>query len=146
MQVTKGNIAAEIVTITPEELQAVEQDLVNYQITVLERGNSILFLRKIERGGADKSFGIHVAQLAGLPKPVVMRAREILARIEANQTTQRRIGSDILGTELPPKQVNMFDAPAMDLVEEIRNLDVMSMTPIDALNTLFLLKEKALKL
>ena len=125
------------------ELEGNVEGVVNYQITVLERGNSILFLRKIERGGADKSFGIHVAQLAGLPKPVVMRAREILARIEANQTTQRRIGSDILGTELPPKQVNMFDAPAMDLVEEIRNLDVMSMTPIDALNTLFLLKEKA---
>jgi len=117
--------------------------VVNYQISVLEKGNSIVFLRKIERGGADKSFGIHVAQLAGLPKPVVMRAREILARIEANQTTQHRIGSDILGTEIAPKQVSMFDAPAMDLIEEISNIDVMSMTPIDALNTLFLLKEKA---
>lgn len=125
------------------ELEGNVEGVVNYQITVLERGNSILFLRKIERGGADKSFGIHVAQLAGLPKPVVMRAREILARIEANQTTQHRIGSDILGTEMAPKQVTLFDAPAMDLIEEISNIDVMSMTPIDALNTLFLLKEKA---
>ena len=125
------------------ELEGNLEGVVNYQITVLERGNSILFLRKIERGGADKSFGIHVAQLAGLPRPVVMRAREVLARIEANQTTQHRIGSNILGTEIAPKQVNMFDAPAMDLMEEIRDLDVMSMTPIDALNMLFLLKEKA---
>jgi DNA mismatch repair protein MutS len=125
------------------ELEGNVEGVVNYQISVLEKGNSIVFLRKIERGGADKSFGIHVAQLAGLPKPVVMRAREILARIEANQTTQHRIGSDILGTEIAPKQVSLFDAPAMDLIEEISNIDVMSMTPIDALNTLFLLKEKA---
>ena len=72
-----------------------------------------------------------------------MRAREILARIEANQTTQHKIGSDILGNESAPKQVNLFESPAMDLIEEIRNIDVMSMTPIDALNMLFLLKEKA---
>jgi len=80
-----------------------------------------------------------------LPRPVIMRAHEILARIEANDVNQVSIGQNILGSdeEKKPKQVNLFEAPAMDLVEEIRALDVMSMTPIDAMNTLFALKEKA---
>ena len=125
------------------ELEGNVQGVVNYRISVLERGDSILFLRKIERGGTDKSFGIHVAQLAGLPRPVVQRAREVLARIEANNTTQHKIGSDILGTNAQPKQVSMFDAPAMDFVEEVSQLDVLSMTPMDALNLLFVLKERA---
>lgn len=76
-----------------------------------------------------------------------MRAHEILARIEANDLSQTSIGQNILGTEQDkaPKQVNLFEAPAMDLVEEIKALDVMAMTPIDALNTLFALREKARK-
>lgn len=107
---------------------------------------NIVFLRKIERGGADKSFGIHVAHLAGMPRPVIMRAHEILARLETNDVNQISIGQNILGdAEKKNKQVNMFEAPAMDLVEEIRALDVMSMTPIEALNILFTLKEKARK-
>ena len=75
-----------------------------------------------------------------------MRAHEILARLETNDVSQSTIGQNILGEEeKKPKQVNLFEAPAMDLVEEIRALDVMSMTPIEALNTLFTLKEKARK-
>ena len=127
------------------ELEGHLEGAVNYRIAVKERGEDILFLRKIERGGADRSFGIHVAHLAGLPRAVVMRAHEILARIEANDVTQHRIGSDILGEirDTSPKQVNIFETPAMKLLEEIKELDVMGMTPIDALNTLFTLKEKA---
>ena len=113
---------------------------------IAKHGEDIIFLRKIERGGADKSFGIHVAHLAGMPRPVIMRAHEILARLETNDVSQSTIGQNILGEEeKKPKQVNLFEAPAMDLVEEIRALDVMSMTPIEALNTLFTLKEKARK-
>ena len=75
-----------------------------------------------------------------------MRAHEILARLETNDVSQSTIGQSILGEdEKKPKQVNLFEAPAMDLVEEIRALDVMSMTPIEALNVLFTLKEKARK-
>jgi len=68
-----------------------------------------------------------------------------LARVEANDVNQVTIGQNILGTdqEKAPKQVNLFESPAMDLVEELRTLDVMAMTPIDALNTLFALREKA---
>lgn len=127
------------------ELEGRLNGVVNYRISVKEHGENVIFLRKIERGGADKSFGIHVAHLAGLPRPVIMRAHEVLARVEANDMNQVTIGQNILGTdqEKAPKQVNLFEAPAMDLVEEIRALDVMAMTPIDALNTLFALREKA---
>ena len=127
------------------ELEGRMPGVVNYRISVKEHGEDVIFLRKIERGGADKSFGIHVAHLAGLPRPVIMRAHEILARLEANDVNQVSIAQNILGSdaEKKPKQVNLFEAPAMDLVEEIRALDVMSMTPIEALNTLFALREKA---
>ena len=127
------------------ELEGRLAGVVNYRISVKEHGEDVIFLRKIERGGADKSFGIHVAHLAGLPRPVIMRAHEILARLETNDVNQTSIGQNILGDDLDkkPKQVNLFEAPAMDLVEEIRALDVMAMTPIEALNTLFTLREKA---
>ena len=127
------------------ELEGRLPGVVNYRISVKEHGEDVIFLRKIERGGADKSFGIHVAHLAGLPRPVIMRANQILARLETNDVNQSSIGSSILGDESDraPKQVNLFESPAMDLVEELRDLDVMAMTPIDALNTLFRLQEKA---
>ena len=127
------------------ELEGRLSGVVNYRISVKEHGEDVIFLRKIERGGADKSFGIHVAHLAGIPRPVIMRAHEILARLETNDVNQQSIGQNILDDDShkKPKQVNLFEAPAMDLVEELRALDVMSMTPIEALNTLFSLREKA---
>ena len=127
------------------ELEGRLPGVVNYRISVKEHGEDVIFLRKIERGGADKSFGIHVAHLAGLPRPVIMRANQILARLETNDVNQASIGSSILGdeSERAPQQVNLFESPAMDLVEELRDIDVMAMTPIDALNTLFRLQEKA---
>ena len=130
------------------ELEGRLGGVVNYRISVKEHGEDVIFLRKIERGGADKSFGIHVAHLAGLPRPVIMRAHEILARIEANDVNQSSIGQNILQSDADraPQQVGLFESPAMDLIEELRALDVMAMTPIDALNTLFSLKEKARKI
>ncbi len=129
------------------ELEGRLPGVVNYRISVKEHGEEVIFLRKIERGGADKSFGIHVAQLAGVPRPVIMRANQILARLETNEVNQSSIGSSILGddSQRAPQQVNLFESPAMDLVEELRSMDVLSMTPIDALNTLFRLQEKARK-
>ncbi len=125
------------------ELEGRLEGVVNYRISVLEHGEDVIFLRKIERGGADKSFGIHVAHLAGVPRDVVLRAHEILARLEANDLSS--LGKNILddGGDRAPQQVNLFETPAMALVEELRSLDVMAMTPIDAMNTLFTLKEKA---
>jgi len=147
--VDQGKIGAKTLFATHyhelSELEGRLSGVVNYRISVKEHGENVIFLRKIERGGADKSFGIHVAHLAGIPRPVIMRAHEVLARLEANNVNQTSIGQNILGNDVDkkPKQVNLFEAPAMDLVEEIRALDVMAMTPIDALNTLFALREKA---
>ena len=128
------------------ELEGNLPGVVNYRISVKEHGENVIFLRKIERGGADKSFGIHVAHLAGLPTPVIKRANQILARIEANNVNQSSIGQNIIGgseEERSPQQINLFESPAMDIVEDLRKMDVMAMTPIDAMNTLFMLQERA---
>ena len=127
------------------ELEGKLPGVVNYRISAKEHGEDVIFLRKIERGGADKSFGIHVAHLAGLPRPVLMRAHEILARLEAADVNATSLGQNILddGQDKKPQQVNLFETDAMLLVEELRGMDVMSMTPIEAMNVLFQLKEKA---
>jgi len=78
------------------ELEGVLEGVTNYQISVKEHGEEVIFLRKIVRGGADKSFGVYVARLAGVPHAVVARAQEIEARLEANNITQNTIGQNIL--------------------------------------------------
>lgn len=117
---------------------------VNFRIAVKEHGEDIIFLRRIERGGADKSFGIHVARLAGIPQPVVARAQEILARLEAADVNAS-IGANIIGENRTVKreQLGFEDFGKTSLIEELRALDVNGMTPMDALNALFLLREKA---
>ena len=120
----------------------------NFCVSVKEHGEEVIFLRKIVPGGADKSFGVYVASLAGVPRPVVARAQEIQARLEVNNVNQNSIGQNILGAGHKKKneQVGLLEYSKTEFIEEIRALDVMAMTPIDALNKLFLLKEKAMKL
>ena len=121
----------------------------NYRSTVKEHGESVIFLRRIERGGADKSYGIHVARLAGVPEKVVRRAQEIQARLEVSDVGGNNIGRSILGeTDEKPKdmQMDLFAYKQTELVEELKQLDVMAMTPMDALNQLFMLREKARQL
>ena len=127
------------------ELEGRLPGVVNYRVSVKEHGEDVIFLRKIERGGADKSFGIHVAHLAGLPRPVVVRAHEILSRLEAADVNQASIGQNILEEhpDKAPAQINLFESPAMDLVEELKNIDVMAITPMDAMNMIFNLRERA---
>ena len=127
------------------ELEGRLEGVVNFRIAVKEHGEDIIFLRRIERGGADKSFGIHVARLAGVPHPVVARAQEILARLEIANVSQASISANILedNRKEQTQQVGLADFGALDLVEEVRALDVNSMTPMDALNALFRLREKA---
>ena len=107
-----------------------------------------IFLRKIQKGGADKSFGVYVARLAGVPKPVIARAQEIEARLEVNNINQNSIGQNILsaGKKTARQQMDLLGYSQTEFIEEVRALDVLSMTPMDALNRLFLLKEKAMKL
>ncbi|MDO4547052.1 MAG: DNA mismatch repair protein MutS [Clostridia bacterium] len=127
------------------ELEGRLPGVVNYRITAKEQGNDVIFLRKIVPGGADRSFGVAVASLAGLPKALVNRARQIMARLEANSQAGASIGKSILDNRKNAgnKQVSLLEAKPMEIVVELQNLDVMSITPIDALNLLIRLKEKA---
>ncbi|MBR5111198.1 MAG: DNA mismatch repair protein MutS [Clostridia bacterium] len=130
------------------ELEGHLDGVSNFCVSVKEHGEEVIFLRKIIPGGADKSFGIYVAHLAGVPRPVVARAQEIMARLEVNNVNQNTIGQNILGAGHKKKneQVDLMEYPKTEFIEEVRKIDVMAMTPIDALNQLFLLKEKAMKL
>lgn len=119
----------------------------NYCISVMEHGEDVIFLRKIMPGGADKSYGVHVARLAGVPAPVVARAHEIQARLEVSDINQETISSNILEKrKKQAKQTDLFHLEQDELVEELQNLDVLSVTPMDALNILFRLREKARRL
>lgn len=130
------------------ELEGHLDGVVNSCIAVKEHGEEVIFLRKIVPGGADKSFGVYVARLAGVPRPVVARAQEIEARLEVNNINQNSIGQNILaaGKKKQKQQMDLIGFSQTEFIEEVRALDVLAMTPMDALNKLFLLKEKALKL
>ena len=128
------------------ELEGHLEGIKNYCISVKEHGEDVIFLRKITRGGADKSFGVHVARLAGIPHPVIVRAHEIQARLEVSDINQNTIGQNILGEENKPRkneQVDLFEYRKTEILQELQELDVMALTPIDAMNRLFLLREKA---
>ncbi len=127
------------------ELEGSLPGVINCCVSVQELGEEVVFLRKIVRGGADKSFGTYVARLAGVPRAVVARAMEIQARLEANNFNQNAIGKGILekGRAGRKQQLALFDTGKTELVEELAALDVLSMSPMDALNRLFLLREKA---
>ncbi len=130
------------------ELEGRVEGVENYCISVREHGEDVIFLRKIVRGGADKSFGIHVARLAGIPHPVLVRAHEIQARLEVSNINQKGIGQNILedGPVRENEQVNLFDFAKTEIINELQSIDVMALTPMDAINKLFLLREKARKL
>lgn len=127
------------------ELEGSLEGIVNYRITAVERGSEVIFLRKIARGGADHSYGVAVAALAGLPDSLVKRARQIMARLEVKDEKDGSIGQTILAQKKSgeARQMALGDFKPMELIEEIRDLDVMSMSPIDAMNALFKIVEKA---
>ena len=127
------------------ELEGQLEGVVNFRITAKEQGEDVIFLRKIVRGGADRSYGVSVARLAGLPKSLIARARQIMARLEVNDQQRGNLGQNILDDHKKPqdRQLGMLDFKPMELVQEIAALDVVSMTPIDALNKLFEINEKA---
>ncbi|MCS7287102.1 MAG: DNA mismatch repair protein MutS [Anaerolineae bacterium] len=108
----------------------------NYNVAVAEEGGKVIFLHKIIPGGADRSYGIHVAQLAGLPKPVIHRAEEILRELESNSSPAAIRPRAPKATQLP-----LFTL-SHPVLEELKNLDIDSMTPLEALNKLYELKRK----
>jgi DNA mismatch repair protein MutS len=112
----------------------------NFNVAVTEEEGTVIFLRKVVPGGADKSYGIHVAQLAGLPASVVHRAEEVLAGLEDGQGQQKR-KTVRLKKEAPP-QLALFGDKS-PLIEEISQLDIDSMSPLEAITRLYELKRKA---
>jgi DNA mismatch repair protein MutS len=120
--------------------------LVNANVAVKEAGDDIVFLRRLEPGGADRSYGIQVGRLAGLPDGVVGRAREILAELEGTHTHhgeglgRRREGRP--ESTAPPDQLSFFGAPEHPVVDRLRSLDPDALTPLEALNRLAELKRE----
>jgi DNA mismatch repair protein MutS len=120
------------------ELAATLPGLKNYKAAVREWNDEIIFLRKIIEGGADRSYGIQVARLAGLPEGVVRRAREILSDLEQRDAQHPAVAS--ASTEPQP---DLFTPTPHPVIEELIRLDVLTMTPIDALNALDRLQRQA---
>ena len=114
----------------------------NYHVSVKETGGGIAFLRKVEPGAADRSYGIEVAKLAGLPSEVIERAREVLAEHEnAEQRLTAQLASDKLQPP-PASQLTIFTALSQPVVEKLREVDLNRLTPIEALNLLAELKKQ----
>jgi len=111
--------------------------LVNYNVAVKEVGHDIVFLHHLQPGGADRSYGIDVGRLAGLPPAVVSRARDILRELEGAHTG----GGHGLGRSAPPDQLSLFHMLEPAIIERLRRLDVDEITPIQALNVLSELKQ-----
>ena len=136
------------------ELEGTLSGVNNYCIAVKEQGDDIVFLRKIIKGGADKSYGIQVAKLAGIPDIVINRAKEIVIElVDADISAKAK---EIAMSSKPAKKNSSFDTESVeatqislfdtvkddDVIVELKNLDVANMTPIDALNTLYKLQNK----
>ena len=142
------------------ELEGTVPGVTNYCIAVKEQGEDIVFLRKIVKGGADRSYGIQVARLAGVPQPVIDRAKELAEELSGADIAAR--AAEIAGESMKGRrgkkgsfrdegvQMSLFDAPAAPapqktdpIRQEILTADLSRMTPIEALNTLYRLQETA---
>ncbi|MDE6055428.1 MAG: DNA mismatch repair protein MutS, partial [Lachnospiraceae bacterium] len=135
------------------ELEGKMNNVNNYCIAVKEKGDDIIFLRKIIKGGADRSYGIQVAKLAGVPDMVIDRAKEIAEQLSDNDITAKvqSIAVDTKAEKKKPKhyddvdlgQMSLFDTVKdEDIVNELKEIDISNLTPLDALNTLYRLQNK----
>ena len=137
------------------ELEGKMDNVHNYCIAVKEKGDDIVFLRKIIKGGADRSYGIQVAKLAGVPDMVIDRAKEIAMTLSDNDVTEKLQSINIDSNDKSKKhtpvtieeveldQMSLFDTVTdQDVINELLDADVSNMTPMDALNTLYKLQNK----
>ena len=136
------------------ELEGKISNVNNYCIAVKEKGDDIVFLRKIVKGGADKSYGIQVAKLAGVPDPVIIRAKEIVEELVTADITGKVKDIAVQGSETKKKpqkkldevdltQFSLFDTVKDDdVLNELKELDISHMTPMDAMNKLYQLQNK----
>jgi DNA mismatch repair protein MutS len=115
----------------------------NYNVAVTEEGGRVVFLRKIVPGGSDRSYGIHVAELAGLPRAVVQRASEVLSALEAAQDGRAAPAGRGRTRRRPAAEQLPLFAPRSSLLEQLAALDVDSLTPLQAITKLYELKERA---
>lgn len=124
------------------ELENVMPEVKNYSVAVKERGKEVIFLRRIIPGGTDRSYGIHVAQLAGLPKKVISRAEEILLEYDGFDKNAHCAEQADVNTKSEKKnyQESLF---TQSLCQSLISMDVMTMTPLEALNALYKLQEEA---
>ena len=124
------------------DLAKVLPRIVNYNVAVAEEEGKAIFLYKVVPGGADKSYGIHVAQLAGLPRPVINRAREVLQQLEANSHRNSKGAAPRSAKAPPQEQLSMFQARPQAL-DDLMEIDVSAMTPLEAITKLYELQQKA---
>lgn len=122
------------------ELEAIMPGVKNYSVAVKERGNEVVFLRRIVAGGTDRSYGIHVAELAGLPKKVVQRSEELLK--EYDKGTEKNSMEHVQRVQEVQPEISLF---GNNLSERLKKLDIMTMTPLEAMNELYSLQEEARK-
>ncbi len=134
------------------ELEGKISNVTNYCVAVKEKGEDIVFLRKIVRGGADKSYGIQVARLAGLPEMVIDRAMELVNQLSDNDITEKIAGIEAKASggsrkkvphydEVDLAQISLFETTKdEDVIKELEGVDISNMTPLDALNTLYRLQ------
>jgi DNA mismatch repair protein MutS len=120
------------------QLERQRDGIKNYRVAVHERDGEIVFLRKIVAGGADRSYGIHVAKLAGIPDCVIVRAGAVLAQLEQPESS---LG--LTGVDQPQRSAPSSALPQPHpLIEEVKQIDLFSITPLDALNRLAELQRK----
>jgi DNA mismatch repair protein MutS len=121
------------------DLAAVLPRVKNFNVAVAEEGDKVVFLHKIVPGGTDRSYGIHVAQLAGLPKSVIVRAQEVLADLESHDSRKSKVSPRKASLQIP-----LFSEGSL-LSEEINGLDIDSLSPLEAITKLYELKRMAKK-
>ncbi|RKY87815.1 DNA mismatch repair protein MutS [candidate division KSB1 bacterium] len=128
------------------ELERLYSGIKNYNVTVKEWGDSVIFLRKIERGGCDHSYGIQVARMAGVPPEVIERSKEILSNLEANELTPDHFPKLALKKRKDsykenPFQINIFTMEKGDLEKELEKINPDKLTPLEALEKIYKLKK-----
>ncbi|HLJ41717.1 MAG TPA: DNA mismatch repair protein MutS, partial [Candidatus Acidoferrales bacterium] len=121
------------------ELERLLPGVKNVHVSVREAGNEIIFLRRVEPGTADKSYGIEVARLAGLPAPVIERAREVLAE---HEKSEHKLTEELSPGAAPPPQPVMFAAVDQEVLDALRRADLDNLKPVEALNLLDALKKQ----
>ena len=122
------------------EMESTFKRIKNYNVSVREVNNKIIFLRKLVRGGSEHSFGIHVAKMAGMPPTIVKRAEQILSELEGS-AGEKKLTKPVkdLGSKREGYQLSIFqldDPTLMQIRNEIKNLDINNITPLEALNKL----------